>query len=102
MRGIFSVYDRRAIMYGRCFDEVSPVNATRSFEAACGSVDSNLMRYPEDFELHQVAQFDEEKGVVHPLVPAVCVATAQEMVRRVNQLATVREQMLSGRPDVTA
>lgn len=64
---VFSVYDSKAEAYAMPFFQKTIGLAIRSFEQAAKDPESNLYKYPGDFTLFQIGEFDEIKGVLVPL-----------------------------------
>lgn len=50
--------------------------AVRSFRDAVNDPQSELFKHPEDFELFHLADFDDESGGFHNVVPAKSLAIA--------------------------
>lgn len=63
---IFSMYDRKAGYYIQPFSETSTVAALRGFEVAVNDAKSTFGRFPDDFELHELASFDSNTGELIP------------------------------------
>ena len=58
---IFTVYDSKAAIYGQPFYAVTDGIALRMFSDAVNnhSPDNALNRYPEDFTLYYIGEFDD-------------------------------------------
>lgn len=61
---IFSMYDTKAKFYVQPFSETSTVAALRGFEVAVNDGKSTFSRFPDDFELHELADFDPQTGEI--------------------------------------
>lgn len=61
---LFCVYDAKASFYLKPFTEQSTVQALRGFDAAVNEGDSQLKKFPDDFELHEIGEFDESTGTL--------------------------------------
>lgn len=63
---IFTVYDTKAAIYGQPFYAVTDGIALRMFSDAVNnnSPDNALNRYPEDFTLYYIGEFDDATGSV--------------------------------------
>jgi hypothetical protein len=63
MKKVYTIYDKKALSYSpllMVFD--NRVSALRQFEQLCRSEGSLVNRYPDDFALYCLGNFDEEKG----------------------------------------
>lgn len=63
---IFSMYDRKAAFYIQPFSETSTIAALRGFDVAVNEGKSTFSRFPDDFELHELAFFDPQTGELTP------------------------------------
>lgn len=63
----FAVRDIKAAHYMQCFPSESAGTAERTFKEAIKDPNSLMSKYPEDFSLYQVFDFDDETGAVTPL-----------------------------------
>lgn len=63
---IFTVFDTKAAIYGQPFYAVTDGIALRMFSDAVNnnSPDNALNRYPEDFTLYYIGEFDDVTGSV--------------------------------------
>ena len=63
---IFTVYDTKAAIYGQPFYAVTDGIALRMFSDAVNNSapDNALNRYPEDFTLYYIGEFDDATGSV--------------------------------------
>lgn len=60
---IFSVYDKKAELYGPLMTVKRDIEAIRSLEQLVNSKqESTLSQYPADFALYRFGSFDEETG----------------------------------------
>jgi len=69
---LFSMYDVKAQSFGQPFAESSTINAIRGFEIAVNDdTKSTLARFPDDFCLMELGDFDQNTGTItvppHPL-----------------------------------
>lgn len=55
--------------------------ATRNFQIACQNPESNMAKWPEDYDLLQVGEFDEINGLIAP-VPHRKLCGAESFVSR--------------------
>ncbi|QXP08078.1 MAG: nonstructural protein [Arizlama microvirus] len=65
---LFAMYDIKASFYLQPFPETSTVAALRGFEVAVNEGKSTFSRFPDDFALMELADFDQHSGeiIVHP------------------------------------
>lgn len=57
---VFSVYDSKARAYGNPFVSARQELAVRDFTTAVRDPDTQLHKYPEDFTLVEIGEFDDE------------------------------------------
>lgn len=73
MKKIYSVYDKKAMVFFNPMYVDNAVDATRSFERAINDSNTYLCQYPDDFALYELGSFDEEKGQHNLLsIPCLC------------------------------
>lgn len=60
----FSIYDEKAQEFGPCFPSQTPGAAERSLRDSMRNPDSPHGRYPEDYALYRVFDFDASQGVI--------------------------------------
>lgn len=82
---IVSVKDSAAQAFNRPFFVPATALAIRSFKDEVNRVDASndMNRHPDDFELYELAEFDDATGVVVPLERPVMVARAKDMLNPV-------------------
>lgn len=81
MQNLYSVRDNKVNSYSPVFPSTSSVQATRDFERACNDANTQLNRYPSDFDLFQVGTFDDQTGVVTPINPPIHVVSAASLIK---------------------
>ncbi|QXP08398.1 MAG: nonstructural protein [Arizlama microvirus] len=59
---IFAVKDNKASCYNRPFAEINVLNAVRGLSVAVNNQESQIMHFPEDFDLYQIGTFDDVTG----------------------------------------
>lgn len=69
---IFTIYDRKAEGHKPPFSIRTIGEAERSFLDACQNDDTDLGKHAEDYQLWQVAKFDEFSGEVTPEKLHIC------------------------------
>jgi len=66
---LFAAYDRKAQYYLPVFQARSEAEAIRSFSEAVISSDSNVSRYPAEYDLVFLGDMDMETGEITPQFP---------------------------------
>jgi len=64
---IFSVRDSKGEIFGQPFFQKTPGEAERSFKMLVNDSQSIPSKYPEDFDLYYIGQFDDQSGKVQPI-----------------------------------
>lgn len=64
---LVSVLDKKAEAFGPVFTSRNTAIATRDFSQACNDKQSNINKFPEDYCLVLLGEFNEEKGIITPL-----------------------------------
>lgn len=74
---IFSVYDHKAKVFGRPFYDSRVELAVRNVTAAVRDPEQMLGKFPEDFDLFRLGEFDDVTGVAVwlPQAELVCKIT---------------------------
>jgi len=62
MANVYAVRDRKAGVFHRPFYERDHVMAIRGFEDACRKEDSPFRKWPSDFELLHLGNFEDASG----------------------------------------
>ena len=62
----FSVYDKKVGVYGMPFFAINSVDAYRSFETLAMDDKTNVGRWPTDFDLVFLGDFDNATGTLIP------------------------------------
>lgn len=78
---IYSVYDRKAQLYGTPFYASQEGIAIRSFSRAVNDPSLDMCLFPEDFTLYELGRFDDESAIfeLNPMPRAVCSAASVKM-----------------------
>lgn len=63
---LFCMYDVKAGFFLQPFPETSTVAALRGFEVAVNEGKSTFSRFPDDFCLMEIADFDQSTGQLSP------------------------------------
>ena len=59
---LYSVYDKKSMIYGQIMTCQDEIQAKRLFERAVNDEETMLFHYPEDFVLVEICDFDEHSG----------------------------------------
>jgi len=66
---IFAMHDKKAGHFLQPFPETSTIAALRGFEIAVNDAKSIFSRFPDDFSLVELAEFDQTTGEISPIDP---------------------------------
>lgn len=61
---LYSVYDKKAMFFDSPFCVENDVQAARSFDQAVNDPRSTLCKYPADFALYYLGEYDSSSGAV--------------------------------------
>lgn len=78
MLHVYAVFDKALQAFSRPFFVPTRGVALRGFIDECGNPNSELAKHPSDYELHQVAEFDEITGYFNSVSPTELVVRASE------------------------
>lgn len=78
---IFAMLDVKANYFMQPFPEKSTVSALRGFEVAVNNADSMFSRFPDDFCLIELGEFNQETGEISPLSSPVNLGTARTVLK---------------------
>lgn len=76
----YSVLDVKSKLFNFPHFQQTDGVAIRGFAQACEDESSNLNRYPEDFILHRIGEFNMETGELIKCERPIIVASASEFV----------------------
>jgi len=82
---VFSILDTAARAFAQPFYAPAEQVAIRSVRDMVNAPerDNQLSRHPEDFELHHIAMFKDDEGVIVPQVKPRLVARCKDLVKAV-------------------
>lgn len=75
-----SVYDIKAQAFLSPQTVRTTAEGCRLFENACADQNSNFFRFPSDFVLYELAEWDELTGSIYPYEKPQTLATASDYV----------------------
>lgn len=80
---IFCMFDTKAGHYIQPFSETSTIAALRGFEVAVNEGKSTFARFPDDFCLMELADFDQQTGELVPHAHPQNLGTARTVLKNV-------------------
>lgn len=74
---VYSVYDEKALVYGfpTCFS--TDGLALRSFSDLVSNPNSNVNKYPSDFKLYRIGEFNDASGEMTSITPVFLAVGTQ-------------------------
>lgn len=84
---LYSVRDNKTAAYHRPFCSEHKNLAVRSFRTAVNDAGTELNKYPEDFELFEVGEFEVETGMLKQFTAPVFICSAMSLLDEKNQPA---------------
>ena len=76
---LVSIYDKKAKDFGPIYTAKNPAVATRDFTTACQE-NPNYKKYPEDYCIVAIAEYDTETGTIKPFEKPKVLAEAENFV----------------------
>lgn len=80
-KSILAVFDAKAQAFTTPFFHSTPESAQREFQEAVNDPKTDFNRWPEDYTLMHVGDYDHETGVITPVDPPLGVAAAATLIR---------------------
>lgn len=77
---MYSIRDGKAEIFNTPFFKLTHGEAERDFRTAVNDDKTTLSRYPEDFDLYYLGEYDDNKGLTKPL------ESPQHIIKAVNCL----------------
>jgi len=78
---IFAMYDTKAQTFLQPFPETSTIAALRGFEVAVNEGKSTFSRFPDDFCLMEIADFNQDTGQIIPLTSPNNLGSARTVLK---------------------
>lgn len=78
---VFSVYDIKSKVFSTPFFMLTSGAAIRGFSDLANDNNTTVAKHPEDYQLYQIATFDDEKAIFTAKQPVDLIATAAEFKR---------------------
>lgn len=89
---IYSVYDSKANTWGQPFTSPTRGQAMRGWDQVTNDEQSEIAKYPEDFSLFEIGEFDTEKGALSPYQSPESLGVAVQFVKaRQNKAHTLNQ-----------
>lgn len=88
---VFAVYDAAASAYIRPFFVPTRGIAERAFAEAVNDPNEQMNKYPGDYSLFHLGEYDEQHGKMIPLEANVCIGNALEYYK----LNEIKEQQFA-------
>jgi len=82
---LFAMHDIKAGFYLQPFPETSTIAALRGFEVAVNEGKSTFSRFPDDFALMELADFDQHTGELIPHAVPQNLGTARTVLKQATQ-----------------
>lgn len=75
---VYALFDEKSQSYGTPFFQLADGQASRSLQELVNDPQSLVAKYPEDFALYKLGEFDERTGMLNALnvVEFICRASA--------------------------
>jgi hypothetical protein len=78
---IYTIFDSKIGTYHNPFYAKSRGEAIRIFTEACNDSNSNLFKYPTDFTLFELGEYDDESAAFNTLPTPYSIGLAQEFIK---------------------
>lgn len=83
---LLSVFDKEAKTYELCFTKTTTAEATREFIIACRNPNIMYNQFPEQFELHQLAEITSQGEIINQEKLVVITAENVMAMEKVDKL----------------
>lgn len=100
MHKIYTVRDRKAEYCLPVFSAKSDTDAIRSFTETVVSSDTDMSKYPADFDLLAIAEFDIQIGFVKVITPYQILINGLVAIQQANELRSRYKKALDGQLDI--
>lgn len=96
MSKVYSIFDDKAQVFNVPFFAVNDNVAVRIFAYVCNDSNQLISRYPNDFHLYCLGEFDGDKGVIVNGDMPVFLANAISLVNTPVSLEEIPDTAMSG------
>jgi hypothetical protein len=83
--GIYVIRDKKAHAYMQPVTTRNDGTAIRMIQSSLQKGDTDLAKYPEDFALYRIGEFDEITGTIDALTDIICVGQLADLVINRNE-----------------
>lgn len=77
---MYSIYDAKAQVYNKPFHMVNHDTAIRSSKQLVNDPATEISKYPEDFSLWYLGEFDDKDAIFELEEPYICLAKLHELL----------------------
>jgi len=70
---LYSIFDKKSLIFSPLFPAPTPGAAERAIADQVANPDTQLAKWPEDFALYRIAQFDDQNGAIIADLPDLVV-----------------------------
>jgi hypothetical protein len=81
MKVICSIYDSKSMLFSTPFTSRNTQTAQRDFHRAVNDSNLECNQFPADYQLFEIAQWDEENGLIQPYTLPLFVARADQLIQ---------------------
>lgn len=96
-----TIYDSKSETYMRLHPVKTQGEALRFFTSECNNPQSQLNKWPEDFSLWIVADYDDATGIITPLDKHICLGKAIEYVEESPQMPLINKSEIDKPRELT-
>lgn len=87
---VYSVYDKKTLAYNTPYFAATDGAATRSFQELAGDLSTTVGKYPHDYSLYYIGEYDIDKGQMIPVLPIRHVVDANALLVKQAELPLER------------
>jgi hypothetical protein len=84
---MFTVYDSKAKCYLNPFVMRNSAEAIRSFHTVCNDPQTNFSKYPSDFTLFEIGEWNDDEGQITMHEAKQALGLAQDFKEEVNAIS---------------
>ena len=93
----YALFDDKAVQYHPPFFAATDGAALRSFRDLANDHNTSVGRHPSDYRLYFVGEWDDAKGIFHPVSPIAHVADAIALVHPEPSRLPFDPQVIAGK-----
>lgn len=90
---VFAIFDTKAEAFGQPFFTQTAGLAARSFGQACSNTETDYNKYPLDFILYELGEYDDETGKIESLNPME-ICSASQAIKAARKEAKAYEEKI--------